>query len=110
MKGLLFLSLATQAGIAWAAAGQISGALDPQPSALGPCSTYAQWLQFAPKADARPWWKRLRFSLFGEIGLDKAKLRADQEKAELTGAYRDNDKPEATWNSAAGGIKVEVEL
>ena len=122
MKGLLLFTAATVAGIAWAAAGGVIGEEVPpcslaaggvrrpyQPETAVGCGgmSYAEWLRFDPVKDHRPWWQRLRASLFGEVGIDKAKLRIDRGEARLSGAYRDGDKPKPEVNALAGGLKVE---
>jgi len=114
VKGVLLLAVATLAGICMAAAGRTLD--DPMPCEAAPrkesaegCGgmSYAEWLRFDPVQDQRPWWQRLRFSFFGEVGIDKAKLKLDREAAKFSGTYRDGEQPKPEVNSLAGGIKVE---
>lgn len=111
MKGALLFAVATLAGICMAAAGSTLDEpmpCEPKPTPEG-CGgmSYAEWMRFDPAQDQRPWWQRLRFSFFGEVGIDKAKLRLDREAAKFSGSYRDGEQPKPEVNSLAGGIKVE---
>lgn len=116
----LILTGATLGGMCWSLAG--AGALDstdgseshpyqPKETPAG-CGgmTYAEWLRFDPAVDPRPWWKRITFSLFGEIGMDKSALKISSEKATLSGRYLDTDKPSAAVQSMAIGLSGKVDL
>lgn len=56
---------------------------------------YAEWLRFTPVEDGRPFFVRLLLSLrpWGEVGTDKGKLRVDDQAAEVSGTYRDGERP-----------------
>jgi hypothetical protein len=116
---LLILFIASLAALACAYAGSAKDAppceSSTRPTAHAPLTScggmpYAEWIRITPRLDQRPWWRRLRFSLFGEAGIDKARVRADREHAEVSGSGTDADRPRGEVHSFAGGIKVEGDL
>lgn len=70
---------------------------------------YRTWLDARP-VEPRHWWQTLKLSLFGEAGVDKAKVRATREGFQISGKYQDNDAVRPEITSLAGGVKVEGKL